>query len=329
MILIGVILLLNSCSSDPFKIDITGIDYQPEIKAFYLKQINPDTSNAEQFAFEAAGEYPEFWDIYTHKIIMLGGMEQTGFISELDLFLHDPQYNEVCKRVEKHYADFNPFRQELSNAFKHVAYYYPNKKLPDIIPYIGNFNQSVVVGNNFIGLALEKYSNIESEFLSSIGIPVYLHSKMKSKYLAEDAIKAYAKTEFLFGDSLNDLISNMIYEGKIIYFLQAMLPGREKAFYHQYSEKQMKWCDQYERKMWRYMVDNKLLFNSDHKMVLRFIYDGPFTAAFGNDSPARTGIYLGWKIVSKYMNENPGVSLQQLMENNDYHHILNLSKYNP
>jgi hypothetical protein len=38
---------------------------------------------------------------------------------------------------------------------------------------------------------------------------------------------------------------------------------------------------------------------------------------------------MGWKIIKQYMEENPGVRLQQLMQNNDYQGILNSAAYKP
>ena len=50
---------------------------------------------------------------------------------------------------------------------------------------------------------------------------------------------------------------------------------------------------------------------------------------FTADSPGRTGVWIGWQIVQAYMNTNPGTSLKELMENDDYLGILNNSGYQP
>jgi hypothetical protein len=63
--------------------------------------------------------------------------------------------------------------------------------------------------------------------------------------------------------------------------------------------------------------------------IMRFIGPAPFTSVYTNASPGRTGSWLGWQIVKKYMKKNSGVSLQMLMSDNDYQKILNDSGYSP
>ncbi|RLD75040.1 MAG: gliding motility lipoprotein GldB, partial [Bacteroidetes bacterium] len=78
-----------------------------------------------------------------------------------------------------------------------------------------------------------------------------------------------------------------------------------------------------------HIIDNDLLFSNDLLVIRKFIGDAPFTAAFQNNSAPRAGAFLGWKIVHKYMNEYPEISLKQLMKNTDYQGILNAAAYRP
>ena len=63
-------------------------------------------------------------------------------------------------------------------------------------------------------------------------------------------------------------------------------------------------------------------------MIGKFMNDGPFTSVFSKTSPARTGWFVGWRIVSLYMARN-NVSMQELFRENDSQKILKLSKYKP
>ena len=57
--------------------------------------------------------------------------------------------------------------------------------------------------------------------------------------------------------------------------------------------------------------------------------DGPFTKGFDADAPARLGEWVGWQIVSAYMEKNKEVSLKELLQINDSQKILNQSGYKP
>jgi hypothetical protein len=63
--------------------------------------------------------------------------------------------------------------------------------------------------------------------------------------------------------------------------------------------------------------------------IKRFIDDAPYTAAFSEESPGRTGVWLGWQIVRSYMKQNKNTKLANLMNNANYQSILNQSGYQP
>ena len=84
-----------------------------------------------------------------------------------------------------------------------------------------------------------------------------------------------------------------------------------------------------EKKMWSYLIENKLLFSTDFFTINKFINDGPFTKDFSNESPARAANWIGLQIVNSYRKNNSDVNLEELMKNNNVQEILTLSKYSP
>ena len=84
-----------------------------------------------------------------------------------------------------------------------------------------------------------------------------------------------------------------------------------------------------EKSIWAFLIENKLLFNTDKFTINKYILEGPFTTDFGRETPARAAVWIGYRITEAFMTKNPEVSLQQLMEMRDYLKILNQSGYNP
>ena len=81
-----------------------------------------------------------------------------------------------------------------------------------------------------------------------------------------------------------------------------------------YTPEQYEWAMANETDIWTYFVENKLLFDTDSKLLSRFINPAPFSKfylEFDNDSPPRLGRYIGWQIVKSYMERN-NVPLQML-----------------
>ena len=152
---------------------------------------------------------------------------------------------------------------------------------------------------------------------------------MHKHKLASDVVYAFAAMEFEKSKETTNLLSNMIYQGKLMYFVDALLPDLHDSLKIGYSAKQLEWCLNNEQQMWTYLVEQKMLYSNNRMDIVRYINDGPYTSSFPLESPARTGVWIGWQIVRQFMNKHPEISVQELMKNNDYQAILNASAYFP
>ena len=121
----------------------------------------------------------------------------------------------------------------------------------------------------------------------------------------------------------------MIYDGKILYFLNSIMPDTPDSITTGYTSVQLNWCGANEKNTWSFFIDQKMLFSSDQNQIAKFMNDGPTTNGFPKESPGAIGKWLGWRIVQAYMKKNPAGTLEQLMNNNDYKKILLESKYKP
>ncbi len=121
----------------------------------------------------------------------------------------------------------------------------------------------------------------------------------------------------------------MIDEGKMLAYLDAVLPDVSDSVKIKYTANQLSWANNNEKDVWAFLVGNELLYETDYQMQTKLLQDGPFTAGFGNNSPPRLGAYIGWQIVLAYLNQNPDVSLQQMINETDSQKILQESRYKP
>ena len=80
--------------------------------------------------------------------------------------------------------------------------------------------------------------------------------------------------------------------------------------------------------MWKYPVENELLYSSDHSLISRLTNEAPFVRAFGRESPGRAGSWIGYRIVDSYMNKT-GTKPVELIKNQDTQTILSESRYRP
>ena len=78
----------------------------------------------------------------------------------------------------------------------------------------------------------------------------------------------------------------------------------------------MIWAATNESQVWKYFIENKLLFSTDTKLNKRFLDVAPFSKFYRSEdnlSPGRIGAWIGWQIVRSYMKHND-VSLQKLVK---------------
>lgn len=124
----------------------------------------------------------------------------------------------------------------------------------------------------------------------------------------------------------------MVYNGKVLYFLDQVLPENiPDSIKIGYTANQYNWCQNFEGNIWSYFLTQELIYQSDLQKIQTYITDGPFTPGLGDQktSAPKLGFFIGWQIVKKYMKENPDITLQQLIAETDSQKILTKSKYKP
>ena len=330
-ILLGTILpVLLACNRNRLKVDISGINNNIEIVRFDKELFNIPQKDTLSALVSLHEEYPDFFDLFTYKVIRIGGINDEQFPGLMNRFLTDTMIQSVKQLVNTEFSDFDPTARQLNKAFKYYQYHFPEKELPAIYTCISGFNQSVFTAENIIGISLDKYLGRDCKYYRMLSnTPQYKIVNMHKEKIPSDVAYAWGLTEFPMSNNATNLLDHIIYQGKLMYFVDALLPETEDSLKIGYTGKQLEWCKNNEAQMWLYLVDKKLLYSNKRMDIIRYINDAPYTNGFPLESPGRTGIWIGWQIVREYMKKHPEVTLPQLMQNSDYQGILNASGYFP
>jgi len=277
-------------------------------------------------------KYGPFYDDYIHR--MIGTPDYAG-AQILDTLYQDKAYTDLSKEVDSVFPSLTSQEQSLSQVFKYIKYYYPNARVPKFISFISGFAVQMPIGDNYMGIGLDMFLGKDSQFYRAIvsSVPVYLSRRFSPEYISPRIAETYAREElFPEKEENRSLISKMVYSGKILYFMDKVLddqvPDEVKIGY---TPEQLNWCKKYEGNIWAFFMENELLFSTDYPKMQVFLSEGPFTPGIGekNQSAPKLGIWTGWQIVRKYMEKNPEITLQQLMEDDNAQKILSASKYKP
>lgn len=277
---------------------------------------------------ELKAKYGPFLDIFTNKIINIGGTNRPDFAKNLKSFITDRYMYLTYQKVLEVYPDFNEPAGDLQASFDKFQEIFPGKNIPHIYTLISGYNQSVVTADTMLGISLDKYLGPSCEYYSNLGIPMYQRRLMSKDYIASDAMRGWCYSEFLFNDSSENVLTNILYEGKIIYLLRELFPEKADTILLGYSNAQMKWCNNNLKEMWTYLIERKLVFSTDYMTINKLISPAPFTSLFTRESPGRAAVWVGYKIISSYMKNND-VSLPELMKDQNYQGILEKSGFQP
>ena len=322
-----VVVVVFSCQRNPLKVDVSNLDVDFQFESFENDLFLLKDSVDENIS-SLENKYPEFLPIFTYQMIQIGGSEDSGYVDQLESFINDTLVANLKERAGL-VIDRDQLKTDLSEAFRYYHHHFPEKLVPAIYTCISGFNQSIVMTDSLIGISLDKYLGADCEYYPELGIANYKTRNMTPQKIVPDVVYAWGMTEFPFDESKTHLIDHMVYEGKLLYFMDAILPELSDSLKIGFTQDQLTFCESSEEAMWTYLAENNLLFSSDRMDIKRYVDDAPYTSSFTSNSPGRTGAWLGWQIVRAYMRKNNEVSLSQLMLNDDYQSILNNSGYQP
>ncbi|MFT5750249.1 MAG: gliding motility-associated lipoprotein GldB [Ancylomarina sp.] len=329
-IILGLLLIMTcvlvACKSNILKVDVSDIDLDITIERFDKQLFDLNTGGSLEVLEKT---YPRILRLYSEKVIGLGQVDNLNYSQYLNKFLNDSTMNLVANRIDSVFPNLELQEEELEGGFKHLKYYYPKVKIPRVFSQLSGFNQSIVVDEGLIGVSLDKYLGKDCEFYALLGRPVYIRENMTPNRIAQDILLAYGLTEFPFKAKKENLMEQMIYQGKILYFLQALLPDKGEYDILKYNIEDFQWCVDNESQVWAYIIEQKHLFSTHSDMARNYINDAPFTTGMPKESPGHIGTWIGLQIVKSYMGKHSELSLPELMLKNDYAAILRESAYQP
>lgn len=325
------ILTFLSCKQGK-KPDVDHIKLDVKIERFDKDLYAGKSNDLKQTDQLLQRKYGVFYDDFMHQ--MVGNYEYSNAQILTTLF-NDQAYEDLTKEKDSVFTDLTPIEKELTQTFKYIKYYYPKAQTPRFIAFISGFAVQTPIGNDYMGIGLDMFLGKNSQFYPAIveSVPVYLSRRFTPEYIVPRVTETYAREElFTERDSDRTLLAKMVHNGKILYFMDQVLADKvPDSVKIGYTGKQLEWCKQFEKEIWGYYLENDLLFETDYQKIQVLLGEGPFTPGLGekNESAPKLGVWTGWQIVRRYMQENPSVTLQQLMAEKDPQKILQVSKYKP
>lgn len=134
--------------------------------------------------------YPMETRTLIENILKIGSVNDDEINNKFLAFFQDTTLQVIISDVSAQYADMDDINEQLNTAFRKLTYYVPGLPVPHFYAQISALDQSIVVGDDRVGISLDKYLGED--------YPVYKRfysdsqrATMKRSYIVPDCLCFY------------------------------------------------------------------------------------------------------------------------------------------
>ena len=137
--------------------------------------------------------YPMQTRTLIEDVIRIGKVDDQQINTKFLRFYQDSVLQTLISDAEQQYANLDDINQGLTKAFAFLRNHIPTVEVPKVYTQIGSLDQSIIVGNNTIGICLDKYlgENYPLYRKPEYGYTAEQLKMMDRKYIVPDCIGFY------------------------------------------------------------------------------------------------------------------------------------------
>ena len=323
------IFIISGCGKGRKLPDISHIQVPLQTLRYENDFFSLDTLKLDESLPVLSKKYGTFNDDFLYNIL---GTVKTDANTDIRSFIQS--YKPLYADVQQIFGHIDQTSTAIQNGFRYLHYYFPTYKLPSrFITFIGPINSyASIITNDAVAIGLQLFLGVDHSLYKTEQAqalyPAFISRKFDKAYIPVSVMNTVIDDIYPNKSLGLPLVAQMVEAGKRLYLLDAVLPALADTVKIGYTKAQLTDVIENERTVWSYFVQADILYKSDPELTRDFINDGPYTAALGNNSPGRIGLFVGWQIVKKWMQKNPGITMKGLMEK-DPNSLFAEAKYKP
>jgi hypothetical protein len=333
---------LVACKDHADVPDVSAIRVTVEVRRFEKDLFSIDTLQMENSMNRLQQKYPDFLPGFLVKILGINPADP-GSTDALRSFIrsYQPVYDTALQVADDALPDLT---KELRQSLQLMKYYLPHSRIDSpfvITTFIGPMDafEPFSLGDygdvrtaNGVGVALQLHLGKDASVYETGRQAGLFYDYQTRRFTPEmmlvNTMKNMVIDAFPYEPVGHTLVDEMIEKGRRLFLLNKLLPNTPDSLKLGYTGEQLKGCYANEALIWNYFVKNDLLYSKDNAINQNYIKDGPKTAELGEGAPGYIGLFTGLQIVNAYMEKNPDVSMEQLMQM-DVKTIFNEAGYKP
>lgn len=146
-------------------------------------------------------DYPQQTRTLIEDVLHIGQVNDPQINAKFLRFFQDTILQTVIADTQHQYADMSDVNENLSDAFEQLLKLLPDLCIPEIYAQIGSFDQSIIVGNDMLGISLDKYLGKDYPFYKKFGYSDDQLRQMQRDYIVPDCIGFYLLSLFPLSSS--------------------------------------------------------------------------------------------------------------------------------
>ena len=250
--------------------------------------------------------------------------DDTAFVSHLYYIVSHPGSRAFYQEIDSTFGDLSDLKADFAKAFAHIKSIYPEFKAPKIYTTFTGLENDLYVDDSTVIIALEAFGGPKATYRPDQ--PNYILERYQKPYIVPAVIRLLSNS-YIASTSEISMLNDMIYFGKSYAFTKEMMPDTPDSLIMGLPDSSLTGNWYAQDLIWAHFIDKKLLYEQNQKVKEKYLGERPKVPEIGSACPGRIGQWLGWRIIDKFLKENPDVTFAEMMKIKDPQEILRKSNY--
>ena len=319
--------LLNSCGDSRWNVPESALEPYSSLQPLDVRNVILNLPENPKEAFETWSQSTgAFGPIYTEDILRIGAANRPETVEKLKAFTAHPDVMPIESAIDSTCgaaSEIAVYGKRLSHGIDRFHFFLPNEVTPRVTWMNSGFNFAIYPTPTHLGVGLEWFLGSANPLVQTLPpsmFPQYMRDKMEPHRLPATALRGWLLVHFSerYYDS-SQCINELLYWGKIMFLTHKCLPHESLSDLLDWSAEDLEWAETNEQSIWLELQPQDMLFNSNRMEFGRWFDEGPFTRIGGipQEGPDRLGAWIGLRMVTDFMNANPELDMNELMEMRD------------
>jgi hypothetical protein len=250
--------------------------------------------------------------------------DDTAFVDYLYNIISHPGSRAFFHEVDSTFGNLDDLKSEFSGAFGRVKTLYPDFTPPKIYITFTGLETDMFVDDSTVIISLEAFAGPRAKYRPDQ--PDYILRRYQKSYIVPAVMRLLADS-YIKSTPEPTMLNDMVYFGKSYAFVKEVLPGIPDSLIIGMPDSSLNGNWYAQDIIWAHFIDKGLLFEQNRRVKEKYLGERPKVPEIGTECPGRVGQWLGWRIIDKFLRENPDVTFTEMMKMEDPQEILKKSNY--